>query len=110
MMTMKMNAGGFGYSSNLSRGGIFIQTDKLVAVGTVLTVQFSLPNNPKNIRTEGRVIRTTSGSSKQKPGMAIEFLTLRRDDEALISNFIKMMGSAKPSKSNLQYSQKATSH
>ncbi len=103
MMTMKKNARGFGYSSNLSQGGIFIRTDKLVAVGTILTVQFSLLNNPKNIRTEGRVIWTTSGSSKQKPGMGIEFLRLRRDDEALISNFVKMMGSGKPSKSNLQY-------
>lgn len=87
----------FGSSSNLSQGGIFIQTNKLVAVGTLLTLQFSLPNNPKNIRADGRVIWTTSGSSKQKAGMGIEFLRLRKDDEVLISNFVKMMGSAKPS-------------
>jgi uncharacterized protein (TIGR02266 family) len=101
MMTMKKNMTGLGFSSNLSQRGIFIRTDKPAAVGTFITVQFSLPNHPKNIIAEGRVIWITPGSSEQKPGMGIEFLRLRREDEALISNFAKMMASTKPLKSNL---------
>jgi len=87
----------FGYSKDMSRGGIFVQTDHVINVGARVLLQFSLPGHSQIIKAEGRVIwvvpsyieKRERGKKIQIPGMGIEFLKMGVEDQNLIRRFVR---------------------
>lgn len=64
------------YTKNISRGGTFIATDKVLGVGTEFVFALSVPGLPEALRFRGKVIWVTERheASRGNPaGMGIEF-------------------------------------
>ena len=57
---------------NVGAGGVFIETPKRFSVGQKVLLTFSLPNDPKVIKIEGEIIRTTP------QGVGVEFKAAER--------------------------------
>lgn len=82
----------FEYTSNLSRGGIFLATRNPLPVGTQLSLRFSLPNGEGSIETAGQVAWVNEykrGGKNLNPGMGIEFVNLLDSDREAISRLVK---------------------
>jgi len=57
---------------NVGAGGVFIETPKRFSVGQKVLLSFSLPNDPKVIKIEGEIVRTTP------QGVGVEFKMVER--------------------------------
>lgn len=66
------------YASTLGPGGLFIETEELIEVGTPIRVRFRLPDCGRFHEISGRVAwhrEPASGEpSRRAPGMGIEFV------------------------------------
>lgn len=68
------------WATNISRGGIFINTPNPLAVGTTVRLIISLPDAAFPFDLSGRVTRVNEvNNPNQVPGMGIEFVGI--DDE-----------------------------
>jgi len=67
------------YSVNISTGGVFIASNKMLPEGTVLTVKFNLPNSDAIIYGHARVAWLNAPDNIKKsslpPGMGIQFIS-----------------------------------
>ncbi len=85
------------FCSNLSEGGVFIETIKPAPVGTKLKVNFSLPVEKKSFSLDAQVVWTSpSKSATSEQGMGLQFqnvdaVTQKMIDRAL-SYFHRMLG------------------
>lgn len=72
------------YSINISTGGVFIETRKILPEGTEVTVKFNLPNSDIIIVAKARVAWTNDPGFLKKetlpPGMGLQFIDLSLDD------------------------------
>ncbi|MCP4872661.1 MAG: TIGR02266 family protein [Proteobacteria bacterium] len=71
------------YSQNISKGGIFIETDTPMPSGASLVVRFAVPDSDDSIEVEGTVVWVNEfkeGGDNPNPGMGIQWTNL--DDEA----------------------------
>lgn len=68
------------YSVNLSTGGVFIETDKILPVDTLLVVKFKLPDNEPIVTCKARVAWINEPGNLRKyslpPGMGLQFIDL----------------------------------
>ncbi len=86
------------FRSNISRGGVFLATDKPLPKGTALAVMFRLEDEYTLIRGQGTVVwsRNENLSPSLPAGMGVRFDWVDKDSELLInkivSNFIKEGG------------------
>lgn len=81
------------YASTLGPGGLFIETEELIEIGTPIKVRFRLPESDRVHEISGRVAWHRQGASGEPnaraPGMGIEFVDaaatadLARDLEAM---------------------------
>ena len=73
---VECRAGGPSFSAqslNISRGGVFLQTESLLPAGRTLQLVFSLPDGPR-VSAHGRVAWTRPPGDPQGPaGMGIQF-------------------------------------
>lgn len=80
------------YSTNISTGGVFIESNKILPEDTVLTIRFSLPNSAVPIYTHAKVAWVNDPLAIKKaslpPGMGLQFLTLSREDLQTIETFL----------------------
>lgn len=80
------------YTVNISSGGVFIETNKILRVDTPLVVKFKLPDIDRIISCNSRVAWTNEPGSLKKPtlppGMGIQFLDLTQEDLHAILVFI----------------------
>ena len=79
-----------GFSTNISEGGVFVATVKLVPLGTEVDLAFSLPTGEK-IETKGVVRWQREVDDKHPetmPGIGIEFINLPPAAEASVKRFI----------------------
>jgi uncharacterized protein (TIGR02266 family) len=61
------------YTSNLSKGGLFIETDRPLLVGTELALRFTIPDvGPIEVRGSVAWVRPETMEGKS-PGMGVEF-------------------------------------
>lgn len=70
------SAGSFlvSYSLNLSKGGLFLDTDDLLPVGTRLSVAFTIPNAAEPVQAAARVIWRREHESADGPrGLGLQF-------------------------------------
>jgi type IV pilus assembly protein PilZ len=78
------------WATNISRGGIFINTRKPLAVGTDVKILLQLPGAKFPCELEGRVTRVTEfdNHANMVPGMGVEFTTVdearRREIDAFV--------------------------
>ncbi len=79
-----------GFSTNISEGGVFVATVKLVPIGTEVDLAFSLPTGEK-IETRGVVRWLREVNDKRPdamPGIGIEFVGLPPAAEASVKRFV----------------------
>lgn len=82
------------YSTDLSVGGVLIQTQEPLPVGTRVDIKFRLPGAIKLIETKGEVVwshkRICDDTTLDLvPGMGVKFLNLDEKSKKYIEAFIK---------------------
>lgn len=80
------------YSVNVSSGGLFIETDKILPLDTMLMVKFKLPGEEAVIACKSRVAWINEHFAPKKPslppGMGIQFIDLSIEDMHAIRHYI----------------------
>ncbi len=91
------------YSSDISRGGIFIKSKKPLSVGTLLKFEFQLKDESRLIHGVGRVVwRREPPSDGQGPasmmpdgaiaGMGIKFIKMDAESRSLVQKIVQSRG------------------
>lgn len=80
-------------ATNISKGGLFINTQNLLAVGTTLKLILSLPDSASPLNLTGKVSRVNEvdSATSSGPGMAIEFLDVDDEKKARIERFVERL-------------------
>ena len=84
------------WAVNLSRGGLYINTDKPLPVDTPVRLLVTLPGAHFPVELKGRVTRTNAlgaASTSQSPGMAVEFVDVDDDKRSRIGEFVERLRS-----------------
>lgn len=79
------------YIGNLGTGGLFIRTTQCLPVGTLLNLEFNLPDSDHIIQTKGKVVWARPkeiGETKKPPGMGIQFIDMNPEDSSLLRNYL----------------------
>ncbi len=80
------------YTVNMSTGGVFIETDTILPVDTLLLVKFKLPDNDAIIACNARVAWTNEPGHLKKfsfpPGMGLQFLDLSLENMYVIRDYL----------------------
>ena len=86
------------WATNISRGGIFINTRNPLAVGTTVRLIVSLPDTAFPFELHGKVMRVNEfdNPSNQVPGMGIEFVDVDEDKRARIERFVERLRTELP--------------
>ena len=84
----------FFYSSNISTGGMFLESDLLLDEGTEFTLEFTLPSVPRFIRAKGKVVWVTRPGivgvdEEVTPGMGIKFIEISDEDRKKVEEFVE---------------------
>ena len=83
------------YAVNMSTGGIYLESDKVLPVNTMLHVEFNLPVNDRRIVCRSRVAWNSGsgqGKVRRRSGMGLQFLDLPLDEIHVIRNYIAEVG------------------
>ena len=81
----------FASIANISEMGIFVRTEKPLAIGTSLTLTFSPPGY-ESFKLAGKVAwinRVREGGDNPNPGMGIRFIQLTLDDRERLVEIIR---------------------
>ena len=81
------------FSTDISAGGLFIETEIPIKAGTQVFLRFSLTPRSKPIQATGEVVRVMrdqedEGKPKGKMGIGIQFIYIHPLDRQLIQDFI----------------------
>ena len=80
------------YSVNMSTGGVFMETENILPVGTILLVKFKLPDNDTIIACNVRVTWANEPGNLNKsqlpPGMGLQFLNLSLENMYAIRDYL----------------------
>ena len=80
------------YSVNMSTGGLFIETDRILPVDTLLAVEFKLPGNDAIIACNAIVAWTNEPGNLRKssfpPGMGLQFIDLPLESMYIIREYL----------------------
>lgn len=81
-----------GVSQDISTGGIFVVTDRLLPLGTKILVEFIIPPNDRKIKICGEVrwLRESNNKSDTDPGMGLQFVDLSEEDRQALESFIEL--------------------
>ncbi|MBJ6723189.1 response regulator [Geomesophilobacter sediminis] len=81
------------YSINLSTGGLFLETEALLSVGTRIQAEFVLPHDSSCIRCNAKIAWINSSYYQSNPqlavGMGVQFLDLGLDHLEAIRTFVR---------------------
>ena len=78
----------WGWSRNLSRGGIFLEADASVEPESELRLRFTLPERPDSLAPTAKVVWRRPASTTLRPGMGLQFLRLDRPSAQLIDSYV----------------------
>ncbi|MBN1282629.1 MAG: PilZ domain-containing protein [Proteobacteria bacterium] len=73
------------YSRDISLGGLFLESDIPVKVGTMLFLSFALPGKVRLMETTGEVVRASAGGAA---GVGIRFVGLPEKSRLAIQKFL----------------------
>lgn len=75
---------------NISAGGVFIETKMPFPMGSVIEMEFTIPQQDKLVSAKGVVKWSNDGSIPDAPiGMGVEFYSISHVDVNTISEFVK---------------------
>lgn len=77
-----------GVARNLSRGGIFVETDPMVPRPNEVSLAFGLPDLEQPIAATARVIWRRPAGQRSAPGLGLQFLALDRTSADHIDAFV----------------------
>ncbi len=75
----------------MSLGGVFLESDLLLEVGSVVSLAFRLPNGKNQTSAEAVVVRVADEDSlgRSQPGMGLEFTRLSAGGRELLEQYLK---------------------
>lgn len=76
------------FSRNISRGGILIESEKKIALGSRVELEFRLQNEGPNLQVGGDVARVSFDDRKGIYLVGIKFRELDRVSQTLINDFV----------------------
>ncbi len=80
-----------GWGTNLSSGGVFVNSQHAPPAGTRVSVLLQLPGHPE-CKLSGRVAWTQpAGPGVDEPGMGIEFLDPDEDTRKLVGEMVEKL-------------------
>lgn len=80
------------FARNINEGGVFIETDSPMDVGSTVALEFNLPGSEEPVEVEGLVVRTSKGDDgDEAPGMGIEFGDLNSGSRQRINDLVKRL-------------------
>jgi type IV pilus assembly protein PilZ len=77
------------YMRNISKGGVFIQTEEPLDLGTVLALTFQLPGQENLIKIKGKVVWYNPAGGIQNSGMGVQFTEMPEEDRHILEGFIE---------------------
>jgi uncharacterized protein (TIGR02266 family) len=80
----------FQRSANLSEGGIFLEKTIPHPVGTVVSLQFTLPDGSQPIKVHAQIVNAAAGEAEL--GMGLKFVDLPPETAERIRAFIQNRG------------------
>jgi uncharacterized protein (TIGR02266 family) len=78
----------WGTLRNLSRGGIFVESDIAMAPDTEVAIEFTLPEGEAALQSTAQVIWRRRGSEQEPNGMGLQFLALDRASAREIESYV----------------------
>ena len=80
------------YAVNMSRGGLFLASQRPSPIGTPVTLQFVLPEETIPVEISGEVMWVNpEGVGQLIPGMGIEFRGMDTDSERRLARFVQTL-------------------
>ena len=76
------------YMLNVNNGGLFLKTEKPLALDAAVTMRIQLPDDPVNMNIEGRVVWTNKKSKSFPSGMGIQFTSIMPEHQEKIKVFV----------------------
>jgi uncharacterized protein (TIGR02266 family) len=76
------------YTSNLSMGGMYVQSNQPLPIGTRFRLRFRLPGREKAIETYAIVRWVSETTEDEHSGMGIQFDKLRNTDQKSIEKWL----------------------
>jgi len=84
------------FSTDISAGGLFLESEIPIRLGTQVFLRFSLTPKAKPIQATGEVVRVMRDKKnidgKEKVGIGIQFIYIHPLDRELIQEFISQNG------------------
>ncbi len=80
----------FGYTVDVSDGGILVETGEELQAGEVVDLQFFLPGSPEKIATRGRVVRVLKKDGDADAEVGFEFVQLEDAGRERIRRFVAL--------------------
>lgn len=77
-------------TQNVSLGGVFVESSMPFELGTIVSLEFAIPNVAVQVKARGVVRWVNDGSRKGEPvGMGIEFLEVAAPGKDVIENVLR---------------------
>ncbi|MBD3271836.1 MAG: hypothetical protein GF384_04770 [Elusimicrobia bacterium] len=76
------------YSTDISLGGIFLETEVPFKIGDTIHLKFALPEHDNDMRLTGKVVRIREKNATLVPGIGVEFEHLSQEDKRTIEYFV----------------------
>jgi type IV pilus assembly protein PilZ len=76
------------HASNISRGGIFIQTDDPPPLDAAVQVELNLPDDPSPVTTNGIVVHRQLAVGGKMPGVGVQFVDSGDDFRERIDRYM----------------------
>jgi CRP/FNR family cyclic AMP-dependent transcriptional regulator len=87
-----------GYIDNIGSGGLFIKTTEPLPVGTLVDLEFNLPQTDQIVHSKARVIWTrpeSMSTEKVPPGMGTEFIDMDPKERELLKRYLALLRSGR---------------
>lgn len=79
------------FARNINEGGLFVESETPHPLGTRVELQFQLPGSDEPVQVSGSVVRTSSGSGSEPPGMGIEFDILDGETRQRVDQLVRRL-------------------
>lgn len=79
------------FARNINEGGIFVETESPQAVGTSVSLQFTLPGIEDPLEVAGTVVHLTGDDTSEPLGMGIEFEELDGEARQRINGIVRRL-------------------
>lgn len=84
----------WGWARNISRGGMFVEAERLLDPDTQLAVEFQMPDKGATASPTARVVWRRPPGPELTPGMGLQFLKLDRDLAQWLDDYVYELASA----------------